>query len=121
MYKGFIEIDSNLIPLNAYLVTDFHKCGKANCRCNRGHLHKSTALKYRVNGTQKKKYVRKADVDKVRHQLYWAKGGQILERGDKYILSMFYRYECSSKDEYAIKAYEVFRQQKITTDSFLAN
>ena len=82
MYKGFIEINSHLIPLNACLVTDEHRCGKPNCRCTLGHLHKSTALKYRVNGIQKKKYVRKADVDEIKHQLYSAKGGQIFEKGD---------------------------------------
>lgn len=121
MYKGFIEIDSNLIPLNACLVINKYKCGKANCRCTRGHLHKSSALKYRVNGIQKKKYIRKADVDKVRHQLYWAKGDQIFEKGDEYVLSMFAKYDCSSQAEYAIKAYEVFGQQKLTPDSLLAN
>ena len=121
MYKGFIEIDSNLIPLNACLVTNKYKCGKPNCRCNRGHLHKSTALKFRVNGIQKKKYVRQADVDKVRHQLHFAKGGLIFEKGDKYTISMFYHYKCNSQAEYAIKAYEVFRQQKIIPESLLAN
>ncbi|MPN36187.1 hypothetical protein SDC9_183695 [bioreactor metagenome] len=121
MYKGFIEINSRLIPLNACLVTDKHKCGKPNCRCTRGHLHKSTALKYRVNGVQKKKYVRKTDVDKVRHHLYWSKGGQIFEQGDNYIISMFAKYDFSSQAEYAIKAYEIFRQQKLTPDSLLAN
>lgn len=121
MYKGHLELLDTLIPLNACLVTYFHRCGKPNCRCSRGHLHKSTALKYRVNGIQKKKYVRKADVDKVRNKLYFAKGGQIFEKGDKYTLAMFYHYECNSKDEYAIKAYEVFRQQKLTPDSFLVN
>jgi len=87
MYKGFIEVNFDLIPLNACLVTDEHKCGKPNCRCTRGYLHKSTALKYRVNGIQKKKYVRKEDVSQVRRQLYSVKGGQIFERSDEYIIS----------------------------------
>lgn len=121
MYKGHLSILDTLIPLNACLVTDEHKCGKPNCKCNLGHLHKSTALKYRMNGIQKKKYVKKAKVDQVRHQLYWAKGDQIFERGDRYVFSMFAKYDCSSQADYAIKAYEVFRQQKLTPESLLAN
>ena len=121
MYKGLIDINGFLIPLNACLVINNYKCGKPNCKCTRGHLHKSTALKYRVNGIQKKKYVRKADIDKVRHQLYLAKGGQIFEQGDEYVISMFRKYDCPTQADYAIKAYEVFGQQKLTPDSLLAN
>jgi len=121
MYKGHLSLLNTLIPLNACLVTDEHKCGKPNCRCTRGHLHKSTALKYRVNGIQKKKYVRKEDISQIRRQLYSAKGGQIFERGDEYVISMFRKYDCPTQSDYAIKAYEVFRQQKLTPDSLLAN
>ena len=97
MYHGHLKLLNTLIPLNACLVTNKHKCGKPYCRCTRGRLHKSTALKYRVNGIQKKKYVRKADVDKIKHQLYSAKGGQIFERGDEYVISMFRKYDCSTQ------------------------
>lgn len=108
MYKGHFQLLDTLIPLNACLVTDEHKCGKPNCRCTRGHLHKSTALKYRVDGIQKKKYVKRSDLDKIRKNLYQAKGIAILERSDKYIFSIAHQYPKLSGTDIHIKAYEVF-------------
>jgi hypothetical protein len=121
VYKYNIKILDSLVPLNACLVTFDHKCGKPNCKCTQGHLHQSTALKYRVNGVQKKKYVKKSDVDRVRRKLYQAKGIEILERDDKYIFSIAYKYPDLFGADIHIKAYEVFGQQKRSPESFFAN
>lgn len=110
VYRCHTEILDSLIPLNARLVTFDHKCGKPNCKCIHGYLHRFTALKYRVNGIQKKKYVRKSDVDRVRRKLYQAKGIEILERSDKYIFSIAYQYPELSGADIHIKAYKVFRK-----------
>jgi hypothetical protein len=37
-----------LLPGSLYTLR--RKCGKPNCRCNRGELHESTVLSYRGNG-----------------------------------------------------------------------
>src|SRR3974377_169672 len=37
-------------PLPGSLYTLRRKCGKPNCRCNRGELHESTVLSYRGQG-----------------------------------------------------------------------
>lgn len=121
MYQGHLSLLDTLIPLNACLVTNKYKCGKPYCKCNQGHLHQSTALKYRVNGVQKKKYVKKTDVAKVRQQLYWAKGSQFFDRDERYTLAIFYTYPDLLDNEYCIKAYELFGQQKLTPESLLAN
>lgn len=121
MYTGYLSLLDTQIPLNACLVTIKNKCGKSNCKCSKGHFHQSTALKYRVNGIQKKKYVKKDDVSKVKHQLYSAKGGQILERDDKYIFAMFAKYDLATPSDYAVHAFTVFGQQKRTPESLLAN
>lgn len=108
MYKSSIQINNFITPINACLITNKHRCGKPNCKCTQGHLHQSTALKYRVNGVQKKKYVKKNDVERVRRKLYQAKGIEILERADKYIFSIAYQYPELSGIDIHIKAYEVF-------------
>ncbi len=113
MYKGFLKIKNDLFPLNACLVSSAHRCGKPNCKCVRGHHHQSTALKYRINGKQKMKYVRKSDIQIVRAQLYQAKGIEILERADKYIFSIASKYPELSGADIHIKAYEVFGQRKL--------
>ena len=121
MYRQAIALGTISLPCNACLTTFDHKCGKPNCKCTQGHLHQSTALKYRVNGVQKKKYVKKSDVERVRRKLYQAKGIEILERDDKYIFSIAYKYPELSGADIHIKAYEVFGQQKSNPESLFAN
>jgi Family of unknown function (DUF6788) len=42
------------------------RCGKANCRCQRGELHRYAALYWRdLMGRQRRRYVRQADVPAV--------------------------------------------------------
>ena len=81
MYKGFIPVDSQQISTNACLVLKKYRCGKSNCKCVRGYLHQSAALKYRMSGVQKMKCIRQADVERVRIQLYEVKGIEIIDRG----------------------------------------
>lgn len=112
MYKGLIEISSKLIPTNACLVTNKHRCGKRTCRCaTQGKLHQSTALKYRVNGKQKIKYVRQKDVDSVRRELYQRKGLEIIDRADKYTLTIAKMFPNLAGADIQIKTYEVFGQK----------
>lgn len=112
MYRQQIELLSEIFPTNACLVTYRHRCGKSSCKCNRGYLHTATALKYRIDSVQKMKYVRQADVERVRRLLYQAKGIEILERADKYIFSIATLFPKLSGQDIHIKAYEVFGQQK---------
>ena len=43
------------------------RCGKTPCRCSRGQLHESWRLVWRdYDGRQRRRYVRRADVDQVR-------------------------------------------------------
>lgn len=112
MYKNSFLYLGNIFPTNACLVTYQHRCGKANCKCNRGLLHIANALKYRVDSVQKIKYVRQSDVERVRRLLYQAKGIEILERADTYIFSIAKLFPELSGQDIRIKAYEVFGQQK---------
>lgn len=112
MYRQQIELLSEIFPTNACLVTYQHRCGKANCKCNRGLLHTATALKYRIDSVQKMKYVKQSDVERVRKLLYQAKGIEILERADTYIFSIAKLFPELSGQEIHIKTYEVFGQQK---------
>jgi len=122
MYKGSLNLPDDLIPTNACLVTIAHKCGKSNCRCTRGHLHQSTSLKYRVDGVQKMKYVRKADVERVKRQLYEVKGIEIIDRcRDQYIFPLAKLYPELSGTDIMVKAYEVFGQKKLHPASLTAN
>lgn len=122
MLIGLIEIGSYVAPLNACLVTIAHKCGKPSCRCNRGNLHKATALKYRINGKQKMKYVRKADVERVKRQLYEVKGIEIIDRyRDPYIFTLAKLHPELSGTDIMVKAYEVFGRKKLNPASLTAN
>ncbi len=122
MYKGLLNFSDTVIPSNACLVTLSRKCGKSNCRCNRGYLHKATALKYRVEGVQKMKYVRQSDVSSVRRQLYEVKGIEILDRcGDAYTFTIAEMYPELAGTDIMVKAYEVFGQQKLRPASLTAN
>lgn len=122
MYKGLLNFSGTFIPSNACLVTFARKCGKSNCRCNRGHLHPANALKYRIDGVQKMKYVRQADVTMVRRQLYEIKGIEIIDRGgDAYSFTLAEMYPELTGTDIMIKAYEVFGQQKLHPTSLIAN
>ena len=112
MYKDTLTYLDSSFPTNACLVTYRHKCGKANCRCKRGFLHRATALKYKIDSVQKMKYIRQADVESIRKLLYQKKGIEILERADKYIFSIATMFPELSGQDIHIKAYEVFGQQK---------
>ena len=48
---------------NGSLHKQFVRCGKPNCRCNRGDPHVGFYFLARVNGRLVKRYVRKADVE----------------------------------------------------------
>ena len=49
------------------LVTQYTRCGKATCRCNDGRLHGPYAvLRWREGGRQRRRYVKRADVERVR-------------------------------------------------------
>ncbi len=116
MYTSNIEILGQLIPTNACLVVNSHRCGKPNCKCNHGYFHHATSLKYRMNGKQKMRYVKKSDVERVKKQLYQAKGIEILERADKYIFSIASMYPELSGAEIHIRSYEVFGRRRLSVD-----
>jgi hypothetical protein len=48
------------------LVEHGTRCGKAGCRCARGDLHPTAYLRWRVEGRQRRRYVRRADLPAVR-------------------------------------------------------
>lgn len=122
MYKSFLEIRGSAIPTNACLVTNKHRCGKRTCRCaTQGKLHQSTALKYRVDGKQKIKYVRQEDVDSVRRELYQRKGLEIIDRADKYTLTIAKMFPELSGADIHIKTYEVFGQKNYLRHHHPAN
>lgn len=122
MYKGYLKLSNELISTNACIVTNNHRCGKSRCKCVQGYLHQSTALKYRENGKQKMKYVRKADVERVSRLLYSIKGLEIIDRGgDSYTFTIATLYPELSGTDIHIKAYEVFGQQKLRPASLTAN
>lgn len=122
MYQGSFLIHNQQIPSNACLVTLARKCGKSNCRCNRGYLHKANALKYRADGVQRMKYVRQADVTMVRRQLYEIKGIEIIDRGgDEYTFTLAEMYPELVGTDIMVKAYEVFGQRKLHPASLTAN
>jgi hypothetical protein len=59
-----IAISLYKIPV---LLTTWTRCGKPRCRCNAGHLHGPYhALHWRDGATQRRRYVRAADVPDVR-------------------------------------------------------
>lgn len=122
MYKSSLKIRDSVIPTNACLVTNKHHCGKSTCKCiTQGALHQSTALKYRVNGKQKIKYVRQKDVDSVRRELYQRKGLEIIDRADKYTLTIAKMFPNFSGADIHIKTYEVFGQRNYLRQPHPAN
>lgn len=49
------------------LTVQFTRCGKPSCRCNEGHRHGPYAvLRWREDGRQRRRYVKQADVERVR-------------------------------------------------------
>jgi hypothetical protein len=60
------EIAKTLYKIPA-LLTMWTRCGKPNCRCNRGQLHGPYyVLHWREGDVQRRRYVRRADVAAVR-------------------------------------------------------
>lgn len=52
------------------LVTHGTRCGRAWCRCSRGgQLHETAYLRWREAGKQRRRYVRKAELEAVRDVL----------------------------------------------------
>jgi hypothetical protein len=52
---------------NPALVAQYTRCGKATCRCNGGRPHGPYAvLRWREGGRQRRRYVKRADVERVR-------------------------------------------------------
>lgn len=122
MYRSNFILNSLEYPTNACLVTNKHRCGKSTCRCvTQGELHQSTALKFRVNGKQKMKYVRQQDVDRVRRELYQRKGLEIIDRADKYTLTIAKMFPNLSGEDIHIKTFEVFGQRNYLRQSQPAN
>jgi hypothetical protein len=53
-----------LLPGSVYTLR--RKCGKPNCRCNRGELHESTVLSYRGQGRPRNISPRPEQIDSLR-------------------------------------------------------
>ena len=54
-------------PLGGSLHPELKRCGKAACRCTRGRLHGLYwSLRWREDGRQRRRYVRPADLERVR-------------------------------------------------------
>lgn len=64
--RGAIELAETFYKTPA-LTTQFTRCGKAACRCNDGRLHGPYAvLRWREGGHQRRRYVKLADIERVR-------------------------------------------------------
>lgn len=48
------------------LVEHGTRCGAPGCRCSRGELHPTAYLRWRAGGTQRRKYVRRGELEEVR-------------------------------------------------------
>lgn len=74
------------------LVQHGTRCGRQNCRCARGQLHRTAYLRWREAGCQRRRYVRRGDLDAVRaavaerrlarryERMTWREAARLLER-----------------------------------------
>jgi hypothetical protein len=78
--RGVIDIAESLYKIPA-LVPFWTRCGKARCRCKAGRLHGPYhALYWRDGATQRRRYVRAADVPAVRAILATRRAARQRER-----------------------------------------
>jgi hypothetical protein len=78
--RAIIEF-AKTFPKIPALVEQRTRCGKACCRCNRGDLHGPVVyLRWREGGRQRRRYVRRADVDAVRAVLERRRAERVRER-----------------------------------------
>lgn len=62
------------------LVQHGTRCGKTGCRCRRGQLHPTAYLRWREGGRQRRRYVRRADIEPVQAIVAQRHREQALER-----------------------------------------